>query len=87
VAQKHQGADKHSTYDRVILDKSKHEFGYLGARFDSIRRVAFPLADYFPLELGEILKYGCDPEVDSSIGLMYFSSLPLTHVGTMSQIR
>jgi len=72
---------------RVILDESKHEFGYLGAKFDGVRCVAFPLVDYFPLELGEILRYSCDPEVDSLNSLMHFSGLPLTHVETMSQIR
>ena len=86
-AQKDQGTDKRWTYDRVILDKPKHEFGYLGAKFGSMRCVAFSLVDYFPLELGEILRYSCDPEVDSLIGLMHFSGLPLTRVGIMSQIR
>jgi len=60
--QKYQGADKRGTHNRVILDKSKHKFGYLGAKFDGIRCVALPLVDYFPLELGEILRDGCGPK-------------------------
>jgi hypothetical protein len=84
ASQKHGGADKPRAYHRIILDETKHEFGYFGAKVDSRRCVAFSLVDYFPLELGKILR---DPEVDSLIGLTHFSGLPLTHVGTMSQIR
>ena len=47
---------KCGAHHRVILDKSKRKFGYLGAKVDGLRGVAFPLVDDLPLELGEILR-------------------------------
>jgi len=42
-----------SEYDRIILDEFKRKFSYLGPEVDSLRSVAFPLVNNFPLNLGK----------------------------------
>ena len=54
--QPQQNVNQGRAYDRVILDESKREFGYLGAKVDGMGCVAFSMANDLSLELGKILK-------------------------------
>lgn len=52
--------EKCKAYHGVVLDESERKFSYLGAEVDCTRRVALPLLDDLPLELGKILRYASD---------------------------
>jgi hypothetical protein len=77
---------KGRAYDRVILDESKCEFGYLGAKVDSMGCIAFSMANDLSLQLGKILNAATDLWV-GELRLNSRTSSQQIHVETGSRIR